>query len=527
MKTTPALTVYFSRIIMALSVIVLFLSSCKPGTNEGSTSTHPAFAEPAKTALPLQEGFTSTPPNPAEPTKTPGPPEERVKILWVIDELSSLGWNYPGLAARDKIAADFNAAQDEIELEVRIINEFHLGGFASMIAQGNAPDISGPPLGGWGYANQYYGQWLDLTPYIESTGFDTSIYEPALIDHYRTDEGQVALPFQVFPYALYYVPAMFDQAGLAYPPNAYGEQYILDGAKVEWNWDTLAEVAKRLTLDINGKNATEHGFDAAQIAQIGFTFQWQTHVAYQGTFISGAADIVSGDGPGRYKSAMPESWKEANRWIYEGMWGEQPFIANGPLSTDPEFGDNNLFGSGKAAMALAGLWYTCCLEEFRDAGFTFDAGILPVGADGKVHGRVDGETFRLWKGTRHPEEAFKVLTYFIGPGGTQTLLIGEEGVEPKSLVKGLPAHPAYRQAYIDDLLEQYPFTTAETWDVFLAGLSYPDTPSAEQWQPRWSESWERQRHFSDLMQNTHPDQFDFNTEWQRLVDDLNSIYEKY
>ena len=474
-------------------------------------------------ATPIPGGFlaTKTPVTSGE-SKTSASSKEKIKIRWLVDNYGILGGSYPQLPAREKVVADFNASQDEIELVIELVDDLHIDTWETMIAYGTAPDIVTPPVSS---AHVTYGQWLDLTPYIESTGFDTSIYNPALTDLYQIEEGQVGLPFQVFPSAIYYVPAMFDKAGLAYPPKAYGEKYTLDGTAVDWSWDTLAEVAKRLTIDVNGKNATEAGFDATQIVQIGFSPQWQTHVAYQASYIAGAADIVEGE-EGNYTSAIPDSWKEANKWVYDGMWGEQPFIATGLLASDPEFGNGNLFGSGKAAMALSPLWYACCLEAFRDAGFEFDAGVMPVGADGQIHGRVDGDTFRIWKGTPHPEEAFKALAYLIGPEGIQTLLLGGDEVAPDSIWYGLPANPEFQQPYIDDLLEKYPFTTAETWDVFLAGLSYPDTPSAEQWQPNWSEAWAREQAFFDLIQNTPLDRLEFDAEWQKMVDDLNQIYGK-
>ncbi len=68
--------------------------------------------------------------------------------------------------------------------------------------------------------------------------------------------------------------------------------------------------------------------------------------------------------------------------------------------------------------------------------------------------------------------------------------------------------------------------TPETWEVFKAGLSYPDAPSAEQWQPNWNEAWARQQTLWDLIQNTPPDQLDFDAEWQKMIDDLNVIYNK-
>jgi len=473
----------------------------------------------APTEAPAPE--TEAPVETEAPAETAAPSSDKIQIRWFVG--LGTGTDPAQLPAQEKAVADFNASQDEIELVLEVVPyDSARDTLATQIASGAGPDIIGPV--GVGGSNAFYGQYLDLTPYIESTGFDTSVYEPALIEFYQTEEGQVGLPFLVFPAAVYYVPAMFDEAGLEYPPANYGDKYTLDGEEVDWNWDTLIQVAKLLTVDVNGLNATEDGFDATQMVQVGYANQWQTHVAYQASYVNGGADIVEGDAPGSYTSAMPDAWKEANKMVYDGMWGEQPFMATGPLAGAPEFGNGNLFNSGKAAMAITPLWYTCCLDAFRDAGFEFNAGTLPLGADGQPHGRVDADTIRIWKGTKNPEAAFKALSYLIGPEGTQTLVIGTDDVP--AAYSGLPADPAYQQPYIDGLLERYPFTTAETWDTFKAGLAYPDSPSAEQWQPNWNESWARQQTFFDLLQNTPPDQLDFDAEWQKLVDDLNAIYAK-
>ncbi|MCB0037659.1 MAG: extracellular solute-binding protein, partial [Anaerolineales bacterium] len=358
--------------------------------------------------------------------------------------------------------------------------------------------------------------WLDIGPYIESTGFDTSIYDPALVDSYQTEEGQVGLPFAVFPAAVYYVPAMFDELDLAYPPTAYGDMYELDGEMVEWNWDTFTEVARRLTLDVNGVNAVEDGFDPTQIVQVGYSPQWQTHVAYMSAYRAGSATMYSGEAPGEYESTLPDEWKEAVRWLYDGMWGEQPFTATGALSGSPEFGNGNLFNSGKAAMAISPLWYTCCLGEFRDAGYEFQAGILPLGDDGEYHGRVDADTFRVWIGTEHPEEAFTALSYLITDGADKLLPV----------YGALPAIADKQEAFFEAKTNDYPFVNDTTWDVFAAGLAYPDAPSAEQFQPNWNEAWARQQTFFDLIMNTSPDELDFDAEWDTMVSDLNEIYNK-
>ena len=437
----------------------------------------------------------------------------KTPIRWFVG--LGTGTDPQQIEAQQAVVDAFNASQDEIALVLEVV-PYDAGRdtLATQIASGAGPDIIGPV--GWGGSNAFYGQWLDISQYIEESGFDTSVFDPALVDSYQTEEGQVGLPFAVFPSATYYIPEMFDEVGLEYPPQNYGDSYMLDGEEVDWNWDTFTEVAKRLTIDINGFNSTEDGFDPSQIVQVGYSPQWQTNPNYISAYVAGSVDIVDGEEKGSYSVNMPDSWMEAVNWAYDGMYGDQPWMATGPMSAAPEFGNGNLFNSGKAAMAVTPLWYTCCLGDLRDAGVEFQAGILPSNAEGVVHGRVDADTFRVWKGTKHPAEAFTVLSYLITDGG-DTLLPN---------YGALPAIADKQEAFFAQKTEDYPFVTPETWEVFKAGLSYPDAPSAEQWVPNWNEAWARGDTLWDLLQNTSPDQLDFDAEWQKYIDDLTVIYNK-
>jgi multiple sugar transport system substrate-binding protein len=459
-------------------------------------------------------GGAATPaPGDGQATSAPADNGERVEIRWFVG--LGTGTNPEQIEVQQEVVDEFNASQDRINLVLEIAPyEAAYDTLATQLSSGAGPDIVGPV--GWSGSAAFYGQWLDLAPYIESSGFDTSIFDPALAASYQTEEGQVGLPFAVFPAAVYYVPSMFDEAGLNYPPQKYGEKYVMpDGTELDWTWDTLRDIARLMTIDVNGLNSTEEGFDRNQITQVGYYPTEQTHIAYQGTYIAGAADIVGGQ-EGNYTSEIPDGWKEANHWIYDGMWGDQPFIATGPLATSPEFGTGNVFNSNKAAMATMPIWMTCCLEDFVTNGNEFQAAAIPMGADGKVHGRVDADTYRILKTTQHPEEAFTVLTYLITTGADKLLPI----------YGAMPGIASKTQAFFDTKSEEFPFVTQETWDVFAAGLGYPDGPSAEQYQPHWQEAWSRQQTFFDLMLNTPPDQMDFDAEWQKMIDDLNVIYNK-
>ena len=486
-----------SYVLSLLVIASMFLTACG-----GAATQAPATEAPATQAPATEAPATEAP-------ATEAPSGEKVQIRWFC----CLGTgDAPNQQEVEQAVVDeFNASQDKIELVLEVVP--YASGrdtLSTQIASGSGPDIVGPV--GWGGSNDFYGQWLDMTPYIEETGFDTSVFDPALVKFYQTEEGQVGLPFAVFPGAMYFIPAMFDEAGLNYPPQTYGDKYVMpDGSEVDWNWDTITQIAKLLTVDVNGKNSTEAGFDRTQIVQIGYTPQWQSILSI-GTFYGGAQKIYTGDTKGSFESTIPDSWKEAWKWYYDGMWGDQPFIATGPLAGAPEFGNGNLFNAGKSAMGLTQTWYTCCLTDFKAAGLEFQLGIQPLGINGEVAGRIDADTFRILKSSKHPKEAFEALSYLITTGGDKLLPV----------YGAMPAIASKTDAFFAQKSTDYPFVTDESWNVFIQGLAYPDTPSSEQYQPNSIKATARFTTFNDLLINT--EDLDFDAEYQKLVDDLNSIY---
>lgn len=469
-----------TRLIGLVLMTALVLAACG-GSGGGTTATEPAG----------DTGAT---------TPTTAGTSDKVPIRWFV----GLGaGTEPGqIDVQNQVVADFNASHPDIELTIEIVPyDSARDVLATQIASGAGPDVIGPV--GWSGSNAFYGQWLDMTDVIASSGYDTTQFSDVLVSFYQTEEGQVGLPFAVFPAAVFYQKPMFDEIGLNYPPASYGEPYVWpDGTEEEWSWETLTKVARMLTVDVNGNDATSPDFDADQIIQYGYVNQWQDlpHIA---AFFE-ANSLATADGTAQ----VPPAWEEAWRWFFDGIWGDQPFIPNAAVVESPDFGAGNPFGGGKIAMTASQLWYTCCVG---DAGDGWDLAALPS-YNGEVHGRVDADTFRIWKGTAHPEETFEVVSY----------LIGEASADLLTIYAGMPAREGEQDAFFAGLAGQYPFV--ENWEVMKAGLDYPDIPSAEGYMPNWNEAWDRVGTFGGLLANEPTT--DFDTELEKLVTDLQVIFDK-
>ncbi len=427
--------------------------------------------------------------------------QEPVIIRWLVG--LGTGVNPPQVPPQEQIVADFNASRSDIQIEVQFVETgASIDTLSTLIASGNAPDIVGPVgvQGSQAFADAY----LDLTPLIESSGFDLSQYNPEAVDFYRVEgEGLLGLPYAVYPSFIGYNADLFDEAGLNYPPDAFGAPYVMpDGTEVEWNFDTLAEIGRMLTVDANGYAANEPEFDPTAIVQYGYSPQFASAQGIGTLF--GAGTVVAEDG----SAQIPDSWREAFAWVHDGIFGEQPFIPSEPVTATDEWGTGNPFSTGKIAMMNMHVWYiTCCLGEVVK---NWDTGAMPT-YNGTITAKLHADNFRILETTEHPEEAFEVLQY----------LTIERGAELLQVYGGMPALAADQPAFFDVFTEAYPNINQE---LITDALSYVDVPSHEGNMPNFAESNARLDQFSSLFRST-PD-LDLDEALATLQSDLQAIFDR-
>jgi len=364
-----------------------------------------------------------------------------------------------------KVVEEFNASHPNIRLTFEVVTYDNAANtLATQIASGNGPDIAGPV--GVSGAEGFHDQWLDLGDLIEKNSYDLSQFAEDAVGIYRTgDTGQAAIPFAIYPSALFYKPSLFEEAGLEEPPHGYGEKYVLDGQEVEWNYDTLREVALRLTVDKSGKDARDPAFNPKQIAQYGFEPQ-RDDLRGLGAYF-GSGSLVAPDGK---TAKVPEVWADAWKFFYDGTWDDHITMTYPVFQSDAFGAGEYAFFSGKVAMSENFLWATYGLSD------DWDVAAIPT-HNGQATSALNADTFRIFKGSKHPDEAFEVLRYLLDDASDVLL----------AAYSGMPARPDKQDAFFDGQAEAFPDTEVD-WEVFKAGLDHADNPNFEAFMPHYNES---------------------------------------
>jgi multiple sugar transport system substrate-binding protein len=434
---------WFSLSMSLGFIISLILVSCSQKSNTADTvTTEESY---------LIQTFTQT-----------SPSAERVKIRWFIGV--GTGRTTLAVQAAKEFASHYNDSQDKIEVELEVVTtNTHdaVDQLTRKIMDGNAPDIVGP-ADTWA-SEQLNGHILYLDPLLAT--YDLSGIDQKLLNSWRV-EGQITgLPLGTFPSVIFYNKELFDAARLPYPPHRFAEPY---GDGDPWTIEKMEALALLLTRDSNGRNATDPDFDPNQITQWGFHWQWDSTRSMVAMF--GAGTIVGENGD----AVVPQHWRQAFNWYYDGMW-KKHFI---PFNSQVSLLQSNPFASGKVAMVHSFMWYAPRLSDVTN----WDLAAVPA-YNGKITSRMERDGMIVLNTTQHPVEAVDVA-YAIA--NSPELLAAWDM---------LPAFKNMQADWIDDLAAKQPDVD---WRVMLDSLAYADT-TYDNAMPNYRKSYDRLLAFRDLI----------------------------
>jgi multiple sugar transport system substrate-binding protein len=401
------------------------------------------------------------------------------------------------------VVDDFNASQTAIHLTFQFVPyDGAFDALSTRIGAQDFPDVVGPL--GIGGGNAFPNQWMDLSDLIEQNNYDMTQFPANTVDVYHLpDEGQIGIPFAFYPSVLFYKKDHFTEAGLNEPPHKYGDPYVMpDGTEVEWNYDTVREIAKLLTVDENGLDATDPDFDADNIVQWGFEPQ-RDDLRQTGAYW-GAGRLVSDD---LTTAQIPPAWAAAWHWFYDGMWKDH-FAMTGDQFESPDFNPSDYpFFTGNVSMSENYLWST---YGVADAGDDWDLAAIPS-YNGNTTAAFNADTFRIMKGSKHPAEAFTVLKYLLDDSREKLL----------KTYGGMPARADEQDAFLDSLSEGFPQKV--DWQVALDSIQYADVPNFESPMPAYNEAMDVVNKYGSLWQ-TQPD-LDLDAQIEALKQELQGVFD--
>jgi multiple sugar transport system substrate-binding protein len=316
-------------------------------------------------------------------------------------------WGDPAeLANQIALVEAFEAEHPGIDVEVTVSDwDAYWTGLQTSIAGGDAPDVfamDGPLFPDY----QSRGVLLDLKPYIDRDGFDVTALADAGVAHFTTaDGGQYGLPRDLNVVALYYNKAMFDAAGLAYPDET-------------WDWDTLVEVGKQLTLDADGNGQHEQwGFytETSDMENYWSELVWQN-----------GGEIISED---RTQTLLgSEEAVGGLQFLQDLIWTHKIMP---PADIVLQVGD--AFEQGLAAMESNGSWL---VPTHLNAGIDLGIAPLPAGPAGQATS-VNPTGAVVSATSKNPEAAWTFVSWLVGPEAQEMLMASKAALPvDKSVLAG-------------------------------------------------------------------------------------------
>jgi multiple sugar transport system substrate-binding protein len=439
------------RLITLAAIPVLVLSACSTAT----TSTAPVASTGASTA----------------PVATTAPSNT---VRWFV----GLGaGSDPGqIDAEKAFVNSYNKSnKDGITIKLDIENnKTATDTLKVQMASGNAPDIIGP-VGVKG-RNGFEGLFLDLTQEIAKNNYDTKVFPDALVKFFNQGgDGQVGLPYDIYPGYIWYNKDAFAKAGLPNLPTKVNEQY----QGKTWDWNELGTIAAQLTLDKNGKKSTDAGFDAKNIVKYGIDFQWCDGRRVASLF--GGGNFVDTDGK---TAVIPAVWSEAFNWYYDAMW-KYHYAPTGAAEGSTLLGQGSPMGTGNVAMNASWAWSISSLystdattKAVTSKVKLWDMAVIPSWK-GNTSSPLDADTFTISKATKNPDAAFKAMVAIEADAS----LMQDYG--------GTPALASTRATTLQTedatLAPIFPGIKV-TWSVLDEMVKYPATPSHEANMPAFIQS---------------------------------------
>ncbi|GAB4204724.1 MAG: ABC transporter substrate-binding protein [Coleofasciculaceae cyanobacterium] len=282
----------------------------------------------------------------------------------------------------EQVLHQFESQHPTLKVKHEIINDQYMDVIKTRLIGDAAPDVfyldafEAPLL-------MKYGVLEPLNSYINAQ-FDLADFEPNLLKAFQLDGRTYGLPKDFSTLALFYNKQAFQDAGIDQPPQT---------------WDELRDYSQILTVDTNRDGRNErYGFGVSPE----LSRQYFMMTAFGGRLIDrqeNAAFFTSGSLKGL--QLIIDQYRKDRTSVQPSDVG---------ASTGSE-----LFGQGKAAMAIEGPWAIPYLQETFPK-LQFATAEVPTVND-KKGTMAYTVAYVMNKKTKHKEAAWQLISYLTSPEG--------------------------------------------------------------------------------------------------------------
>jgi multiple sugar transport system substrate-binding protein len=276
---------------------------------------------------------------------------------------------------------------------------------SALIAAGTPPDI-----GRLGIAlmPQYEtkNQLVDLTAYMSELNLND--YYAGAFDSGKSEGKIYGLPIGIYTLVLYYNKALFDAAGVKYPPTDWNKP---------WSLDEFRKVAKQLTKG-SGVNK-QYGF-------------------YCNLDLERITPFLYGNGGNYFNDTKTEALlnsdaaKSAYKLMQDMIFSDKSSPTPAQAKTMPV---DQLFTSNKLAMTIDGQWMMPAYT--KDSSFKLGVAAVPAGMV-KCETVNFVDQYVIFQGSKNVKEAWRVIKSFIQTDGENVMVDKNVGGIPvlKAVAEG-------------------------------------------------------------------------------------------
>jgi multiple sugar transport system substrate-binding protein len=251
---------------------------------------------------------------------------------------------------------------------------------------------------------------LNLTPYLKKAKVNMAQYAPFSVANCSVGKDVYGLPWTVDTVGMYYNKADLAKAGYSsYPTNL---TWTPSGA------GTLVPFLEKLTVDANGKNATQPGFNSKDIVRYGLALSPDSTQTF--------ADVYMAENGGGYQTTgangAPTVNTRQNVAAYQFIWNlmyKYHVAPPGSTVIAPNTGaEEGQFLSNKTALLQGGDWLVSAISA--GAKFKWGVASLPSGPKGRI-GTINAGCDSIPANDKNAQQAVKFVEYVSSATGQKTM----------------------------------------------------------------------------------------------------------